>query len=167
MSRQVTSMDDRIFASYLEDHLVGSGAGLTVARRLRRGHPGGELGAAMLRLEVQIEDEQRALRTAIERLGGAASGPGLVGRVMGLAAGVVTTARRVVLPEPVPSLLEDLESLAVGVWGKRLLWGALARRAMEDPRLADIEIERLVEQAEAQELEILRLRDDVLQPVSP
>ena len=37
---------------------------------------------------------------------------------------------------------------------------------MEDSRLADIEIEVLVEQAEAQELEILRLRDDELQPVS-
>ena len=120
----------------------------------------------MLRLEVQIEDEQRALRTAISRLGGMASGPGLLGQVMGLAAGLATAARRVVIPEPVPSLLEDLESLAVGVWGKRLLWGALARRAMEDARLADIEIEVLVEQAEAQEFEILRLRDDELQPVS-
>jgi hypothetical protein len=158
-------MDDRTFAAYLEDHLVGSGAGLTVARRLRRAHPGDEIGAAMLRLEVQIEDEQRALRTAIVRLGGTASGPGLLGQVMGLAAGLATAARRVVIPEPVPSLLEDLESLAVGVWGKRLLWGALARRAMEDARLADIEVEVLVEQAEAQEFEILRLRDDELQPV--
>ena len=158
-------MDDRTFAAYLEDHLVGSGVGLTVARRLRRAHPGDEIGAAMLRLEVQIEDEQRALRTAISRLGGTASGPGLLGQVMGLAAGLATAARRVVIPEPVPSLLEDLESLAVGVWGKRLLWGALARRAMEDARLADIEVEVLVEQAEAQEFEILRLRDDELQPV--
>ena len=159
-------MDDRTFASYLEDHLVGSEPGLTIARRLRRAHLGDDVGAAMLRLEVQIEDEQRVLRTAIVRLGGTVSGPGLIGQVFGLAAGLATTARRVVLPEPVPSLLEDLEALAVGVWGKRLLWGALARRAMEDPRLADIEIEELVAQAEAQELEILRLRDDELQPVS-
>lgn len=158
-------MDDRAFTAYLEDHLVGSGVGLTVARRLRRAHLGDEIGSAMLRLEIQIEDEQRALRTAIARLGGAGSGPGLVGQVVGLAAGLATAVRRVVVPEPVPSLLEDLETLAVGVWGKRLLWGALARRAMEDPRLADIEIEVLVEQAEAQELEILRLRDDQLQPV--
>jgi len=159
-------MDDRTFASYLEDHLAGSEPGLTIARRLRRAHLGNELGAAMLRLEVQIEDEQQVLRTAIVRLGGTVSGPGLIGQVLGLAAGLATTARRVVLPEPVPSLLEDLEALAVGVWGKRLLWGALARRAMEDPRLADIEIEELVEQAESQELEILRLRDEELQPVS-
>jgi hypothetical protein len=158
-------MDDRAFAAYLEDHLAGSGVGLTVARRLRRAHLGDEIGSAMLRLEIQIEDEQRALRTAIARLGGSESGPGLVGQVMGLAAGLAMTARRVVMPEPVPTLLEDLETLAVGVWGKRLLWGALARRAMEDTRLADIEIEVLVEQAEAQELEILRLRDDELQPV--
>ena len=144
---------------------MGSEVGLTVARRLRRAHLGNELGSAMLRLEVQIEDEQRALRTAIARLGGSSKGPGIVGLVFGLAAGLATTARRVVVPEPVPTLLEDLETLAVGVWGKRLLWGALARRAMEDSRLADIEIEVLVEQAEAQELEILRLRDDELQPV--
>jgi hypothetical protein len=120
----------------------------------------------MLRLEVQIEEEQQALRTAIDRLGGTDSGPGLVGQVLGLAAGAATAARRLLIPERVPSLLEDLESLAVGIWGKRLLWGALARRAMEDTRLADIEIERLVEQAEAQELEILRLRDDELQPAN-
>lgn len=162
----MATMDDRDFAAYLEDHLVGSGAGLTVVRRLRRAHPGDDIGAAMLRLEVQIEHEQRTLRTAIARLGGTVSGPGLVGQVLGLAAGLATAARRVVMPEPVPTLLEDLESLAVGVWGKRLLWGALARRLMQDSRLADIEIEMLVEQAEAQELEILRLRDDELQPVS-
>ncbi|MGZ8631729.1 MAG: hypothetical protein ACXWZF_12310 [Actinomycetota bacterium] len=63
------------------------------------------------------------------------------------------------ISEPVPSLLEDLEALAVGVWGKRLLWGATARKAAEDRRLVDIEIERLVEMAEAQEIELLRLRD--------
>jgi hypothetical protein len=159
-------MDDRALASYLEDHLVGSGAGLTVVRRLRRAHDGDEVGAVMDRLEAEIEEERRALRTVIAVLGGSASAPGLVGHILGLAAGLATAARRVVLPEPVPSLLEDLESLAVGVWGKRLMWGALARQAMEDPRLADIEIERLVAQAEAQELEILRLRDDELQPDS-
>jgi hypothetical protein len=157
-------MDDRAFAAYLEDHLAGSGAGLTIVRRLRRQHPGDEIGTAMLRLEVEIEEERLALRTAIDRLGGSHAGPGVIGLVLGLAGGVAAAARRALIHEPVPSLLEDLESLAVGVWGKRLLWGALARKAMENQRLADIEVERLAEQAEAQELEILRLRDEELQP---
>lgn len=46
----------------------------------------------MVRLEVQIEDEQRSLRTAIARLGGTVSSPGLVGQVLGLAAGLASTA---------------------------------------------------------------------------
>ena len=151
-------MDDRAFVSYLEDHLAGSEAGRSTVRRIRRDHVADEVGLAMARFDLQFEEEQRSLRTAIQRLDDRPS-PSLVTQAIGLTSSLLVWARRTALPEPVPSLLEDLEALAVGVWGKRLLWGAIARKAAEDPRLSDIEIERLVEMAEAQEIELLRLRD--------
>jgi hypothetical protein len=156
-------IDDRSFVSYLEDHLAGSHAGLGTVRRLRDRHPADGIGLTMARFEHQIEVEQRALQVAISRLGGGA-GPSLIAHAVGAVGSVAAIARRIMVPEPVPSTLEDLEALAVGVWGKRLLWGALARKASEDDRLTDIgiDIESLIDQAEAQEIELLRLRDGEL-----
>jgi hypothetical protein len=89
----------------------------------------------------------------------------VVTRAIGLSSSVVIWARNLLIPQPAPMLVEDLEALAVGIWGKRLLWGAIARRAGVDPRLADVPVERLAESAEQQEIEVLRLRDDAIAPV--
>ena len=153
-------IDDRRFIAYLEDHLAGSEAGIDVARRLRRRHAGGPVGIAMVELLEDLTADQQALRDAIRHLDTRPT-PSAVTRIAGLMGSVVTWTRRM-LHAPVPSLLEDLETLAVGVWGKRLLWGALARKAMVDPRLAELPIEHLVASAEAQERELLRLRDEEL-----
>jgi hypothetical protein len=146
------------FVPYLQEHLAGSEAGSRIVRSLKRQHPHDDLGEVMSRFERQFDEEQDVLRTVIHRLGDG-SGPSIVALMFGLAGSVVAVAQRIVVGEPTPSLLEQLESLAVGVWGKRLLWGAIARRASEDPRLADIEIDRLIEMAESQEIDLLRLRD--------
>ena len=154
-------MDASRFVPYLEDHMAGSVAGSRIVGSLMRQHPYDDLGDAMTRLEQQFDEEQEVLRTVIHRLGGG-SAPSITAQVFGLAGSMVAVARRIVVAEPAPSRFEQLESLAVGVWGKRLLWGAIARQASEDPRLADIEIDRLIEMAESQEIDLLRLRDEEL-----
>lgn len=149
------------FVSYLEDHLAASEAGSKIVSSLRRSNAYDDVGEVMTRFEQQFGEEQEVLRTVIDRLGGG-SAPSLTAQVFGLAGSIVGVARRIVFAERAPSLLEELESLAVGVWAKRLLWGAIARKASEDPRLADIEIDRLIETAESQEIDLLRLRDSEL-----
>ena len=157
-------MDARMIP-YLEDHVAGSEAGSRIVGSLMRQHPYTDLGDVMIRFELQFDEEREVLRTAIHRLGGG-SAPSITAQVFGVAGSMVAVARRIVVAEPAPSPFEQLESLAVGVWGKRLMWGALARMASDDPRLADIEFERLIEMAESQEIDLLRLRDEELATVA-
>lgn len=149
------------FVSYLEDHLAASEAVSKIVSSLRLSNAYDDVGEVMTRFEQQFGEEQEVLRTVIDRLGGG-SAPSLMAQVFGLAGSIGGVARKIVFAERAPSLLEELESLAVGVWAKRLLWGAIARKASEDPRLADIEIDRLIETAESQEIDLLRLRDSEL-----
>ena len=139
------SVVDERFVAYLEDHLVGSEAALTAARRLRRRHEHEEIGDVMETIVPAIEREQQVVRDVISLLGRPAervSVIGLIGTVTAGATTVLAVLRRS-LPEPVPSVLEDLESLAIGVWGKRLLWGALMRMALADRRFEELDPEGL------------------------
>ena len=58
----------------------------------------------------------------------------------------------------------DLEALAIGVWGKRLLWGALAMLAEVDDRLARLPFPSLAERATDHERQILAFRRELLVP---
>jgi hypothetical protein len=154
-------MDDRSFAIYLRDHLAGAEAASQIVRRLRRHPDQASIGGSMERLGPQFEEERAVLRSVIRRISPDEQA-GVTKQALGIAGGLLAWARQMALPGRTPSLVEDLEALAVGVWGKRLLWGALARAAARDERLIDIEVERLVKTAEAQEVELLRLRDEAL-----
>jgi hypothetical protein len=79
------------------------------------------------------------------------------------AAGVADVIGRVAAA-PAPRPFSDLEMLAIGVWGKRLLWGALKELSDVDDRIAELPIDQLTDQAERQEVELLRLRSDVVAP---
>lgn len=165
---KTTTVDER-FVAYLEDHLVGSEAALAVARRLRRRHEHGEIGDVMGTIVPAIEREQQVVRDVISLVGRPAERVSVIGLIGTVAAGATTvlTVLRRSLPEPVPSVLEDLESLAIGVWGKRLLWGALMRMALADRRFEEFDPEGLARQAEEQERMLLRLRDDELDRLFP
>jgi hypothetical protein len=63
-----------------------------------------------------------------------------------------------------PGTFADLEALAIGVWGKRLLWGTLSRLADVDKRLGELPLDDLIADAERQEVELLRLRQEVIVP---
>jgi len=67
-------------------------------------------------------------------------------------------ARIAAVPSPRP--FSDLEALAIGVWGKRLLWGALIELSDVDDRIAELPLHDLTEQAERQEVQLFRLRSD-------
>jgi hypothetical protein len=150
-------MDAKSFATYLNDHLGGSEAALMITGRLAEEHGEDEVGSYMRTLQTEIEEGQAAIRTALEIVG---EGEGMLARGVGVVGGMLTWLRDAAPIGNAPTLLEDLEALAIGVWGKRLLWGTMARAASYDPRLAVVDTDRLAAQAEAEERELLRLRSD-------
>ena len=154
-------MNEREFHRYLQSHAAGADVALAVATRLAGKHAGTDVGTVLHTLAEDIRSEQQVVRDALERL---PLQPDLLRRIFGVlgAAGRLAGSLPLV---PEPSLVEDLEALAVGVWGKRLLWGALARVAESEGGFDGVDLDALAAKAEDQEREILRLRQDALSEV--
>jgi hypothetical protein len=153
-----TIMDDAQLQKYLQDHLAGADAALTIASRLERRHTGTQIAAVMGRLAADIRRERAVVSAVLERVDAPVDpirrAIGIVGSIGRLAASLPF------MPEP--TLLEDLEALAVGVWGKRLLWGALGRVQESEGGLDGVDLDELATMAENQEREILALRQDAI-----
>jgi hypothetical protein len=154
-------MDQTQMRRYLEDHLSGADVGLSIASRLGRAHPGTEISAAMARMTDAIREERGIVADALDRLD---APPDLARRAMGVVGSLGRLAGS--LPfVPEPSLLEDLEALALGVWGKRLLWGAIGRVQEFEGGFDGIDVDELAARAEQQEKEILELRQEAIAEV--
>jgi hypothetical protein len=152
-------MNERALATYLNDHLAGSTTALWTATRLIGSHRDDAVGTYLSAFRQQLIDERAVIRSLLDRLPAQESA---VKRTVG-AVGAALMWARSALPVPgVPSLLEDIESLAIGVWGKRLLWGTMSRVAAWDERFADVDLDGLAESAEGQERQLLALRDDAI-----
>ena len=148
-------MDEELLASYLDDHLAGATAAIEIAERLAADP---DLAGSMA-LYRQLVDERTTLEDIRTRL---PVGEGLMKRALGSVGGFLTMVRDRSPLSPSPSTLDDLEALAVGIWGKRLLWGTLARVAGVDDRFADVDLGSLMARAEDQEKVVLRMRADAI-----
>lgn len=157
-SGNTSAVDDARLRTYLNDHLAGGTAAVWTLVRLAADHRGDELGRPLADLRDQVAMDRDTLRDLLGRL---PSGESLWKRALG-AVGAVAAWGRNLLPDPRPTPAEELEALAIGVWGKRLLWGTMTRVAERDPRFADVDVRELTERAEEQEKELLRLRDRFL-----
>ena len=155
----VASLDDSGLATYLEAHEAGSRAAEGMAKRLLGGNDLESTAKAVLRtFVVEIRIERAHLTSLLERLDRDES---LMHRGFQAASLVADMAGKVVaMASPKP--FSELEALAVGVWGKRLMWGALKELAVIDERIADLPLDALTEQAERQEVELLRLRSEAV-----
>ncbi|HJX07830.1 MAG TPA: hypothetical protein VJ736_07150 [Actinomycetota bacterium] len=154
-------LDESGLATYLHAHEAGSHAGEGVAKRLLGRDDLDAAAKAFLReFVVQIRVERAHVTSLLERL---ESDQSLVRRAFQAAATVADMVGRVAaLPAPRP--FSDLEALAIGVWGKRLLWGALIELSDVDERIAKLPLAELTDQAERQEIELLRIRSDAIVP---
>jgi len=145
-----------VLANYLNDHLAGAEVGLRTAQRLAEQFDG-EDERFLRGMCTAIEEERDLLRGMLEKLG---SDESMLKRGVGAVGGILGSVRDAIPIGDAPTKLEDLELLAVGVWGKRLLWGTLARVAVRDERFADIAVDWLAARAETQERTLLRIRAD-------
>jgi hypothetical protein len=110
---------------YLNDHLGGSTTGIELVRRIAHEYPGTDLGAFAEGLAVEIEEDRDTLLEIMDRLGASRD-------QAKVAMGWVTEKVGRLKPNgelrgtsPLTPLIE-LESLSLGIEGKRSLWLTLA-----------------------------------------
>jgi hypothetical protein len=147
---------DKLLSIYLNDHWAGSALGIELARRARTRNEGTPLGRYLEHLASEIQSDRETLERLMDELGIRRN------RLKALAAGTAEKLGRVKLNgqlmgySPLSRFLE-LESLYLGVTGKRELWRALQRTIGND--LPGFDFEDLASRAERQaaDIEVQRL----------
>lgn len=151
------ALDESALAMYLQAHETGSHAGEGMAKRLLgRDDLDGDAKAFLRTFIVEVRVERAHVVSLLDRIGRDESLMHRAVRAAGVAAEMAGRVGTVGSPKP----FTDLEALAIGVWGKRLLWGALIELADVDERIASLPLSDLSDQAERQEVELLRLRSE-------
>ncbi len=153
-------MKNSRFACYLQDHLAGSAAAITLMGTLEQRNSGYAVSNFLHLLRKEIESERKQLEMV------AAKFPLVGGTPRKVVAWVGEKSLELKLSfdgsgDRKFQLFEGLEAISLGIAGKRLLWRVLWREAEQNPLLAGVGLNypRLTERAVAQrkELEPYRL----------
>jgi hypothetical protein len=142
----------KYLATYLNDHLAGSTAGVELARRAAAENEGSELGTFLTRLAGEIEADRDALREMMDSLGVRPDRAKVAAAWLGEKLGRLKPNAQLRGYSPLSPLVE-LEILLLGITGKRLLWNALAEVAGEHGLDAQ-RLEELAARAERQRTEV-------------
>src|SRR3954451_1211107 len=134
-------------ATYLHDHLAASHFAVELLKNLHEQHAGEPLGPFAAALLGEVEEDRQVLQQIVDRVGTEASAlkeaTAWVGekvsrfKLRHASAGEVGT-------------LEALETLALGILGKRALWRALSVIAPTYVRVRGEDFDTLAARAEAQ-----------------
>ncbi len=148
----------KLLGIYLNDHLAGADGAVALARRSAESNAGNATGRALRAFIAELEEDHAALRSIMDRL--AVRPDPLKRTAVRLAerVGSLKPNGRLASYSPLSRLIE-LEALRLGVEGKGALWRSLQEVAPKLPELAEVDLEALLERAEAQRatLEDLRL----------
>jgi hypothetical protein len=149
----------KYLATYLNDHLLGSTAGMELVRRAARENQGSELGEFLSGLAREIEDDRDTFLALMSELG-------VKPDRLKVAAGWTTEKLGRLKPNaqlrgysPLSPLVE-LEGLLIGIQGKQAMWRVLAEVA-PDLGLDPARLEGLSARAERQQADVERHRIDV------
>jgi hypothetical protein len=116
---------------YLNDHLAGATAGVELAKRAAREHAATELGPFLGTLAREVEEDREALRTLMRELGIREQRAKVALGWTAEKLGRLKLNGHVLSRSPLTPLVE-LEGLALGVFGKRQMWLALAELPLGD-----------------------------------
>ena len=144
---------------YLNDHLAGATAGVSLVRRMSAAaEPGSPRAAVLERLAREIAADRAALVSVMTALGIRVTGYKVFGAWAGSQAGRLKLNGHLLSRSPL-SDLEETEILRLGVTGKAAGWRTLRVLAESDGRLDAARLDELLERAAAQEeiLEDLRV----------
>ena len=142
-------MNRKRLGIYLNDHLAGATVGRELASRSLGSNRGTAYGGFLEDLLEDIEKDRQALEDLMERLGIGKDPVKVVFAWAGEKVGRLKMNGQLRGYSPL-SRLEELEGLALGVWGKLALWEALRELADRDPILREVDLERLIQRAESQ-----------------
>jgi len=142
---------------YLNDHLMGSTAGLELVNRIAGGHKGEELGAFAASLAVEIEADRDALLDMMATLGASRNQVKVAAGWVSEKVGRLKLNGELRNPSPLSPVVE-LEGLSMGIEGKRLLWVTLADVESVAQRIGPERLQELIARAEKQHGEVERHR---------
>jgi hypothetical protein len=143
-------MDMKLLAIYLNDHLAGATAGTSLAKRAGDSNRlDARYDVALAELAKQIDEDHQSLLAILSHLDIGIDRVKLAIAWVGERLSRVKLNGRMFSYSPL-SRLDELESLKLGVTGKRCLWISLALIAPSDPRLRLDELNSLIARADAQ-----------------
>ena len=141
-------MSDRPLDLYLNDHLAGATFGRDLAQRVAAEARSASVRAPMQELADDITADRDRLEHVMERVGAkqntiAVAGGSIAEKLSRLAPGLGSLDGEF-------GFFEALETLSLGVEGKRCLWTALRNVRDQYPGLNEIDLDELVARAERQ-----------------
>jgi hypothetical protein len=134
-------------ATYLHDHLAGAAFAIDLLNALQDCYSGEPLGQLAAGLLVEVEQDRATLQQIIDRVG--KESPDL----KQAAAWLAEKVSRLKLNHDEPDglgTLQALETLALGIHGKRALWQALSVVPEIHNRIGKVDLEQLIVRAERQ-----------------
>jgi hypothetical protein len=150
-------------AIYLNDHLAGSSTGVELLANLAAMYPGTEVGKMAAQLEVEVTEDRKTLEDFMEQVHVNRRHP--IQAVGWLAEKAVQLKMRVNDPATGAfRMFVSLETISLGVEGKRLLWVALETASRDDPSLRGPDYPLLQRRAEDQRSRLESARRSATQP---
>jgi hypothetical protein len=146
--------------TYLREHIAASHAAEDLSGRLIERTEDPQADEFLRRFVEEIQEERAHLEALLEPID---DDRGLIRKGIDVATGIAGKAESLV-NLALPAQVAELEALAIGIWGKRLLWGTLKRLAEIDERFSAVPADALSDRAEWQERQMLRLRQDAIIP---
>lgn len=149
--------DNKLLRIYLNDHLAGSVAGHELAKRMQSNNAGTPLGEYLIEFIQQLEEDQKVVESLLDSFEAAPD------RIKQLAAWIGEKAGRLKLNGQITgysglSRLLEVEGLCLGVEGKLSLWRSLKQVAGRHPELAEVNLDELIQRAEAQRTKLEEFR---------
>src|SRR3954447_15427739 len=131
-------MRDRFLRIYLNDQLAAGVVWRELARRAQRSNSGTELGAALERVAGAIAEDVETFERIMSRLGVPRSRVKPVLAVAAERAGRLKLNGRPTSYSPLSRFVE-LDALAIGIEGKKILWENLRDLAALRDRVPDVD----------------------------
>lgn len=144
---------NRFLLIYLNDQLAAGVLWREVARRSQRRNAGTELGDALTRVATGIAEDIATFEQIMKRL---AIRRSLLKPALAIAAerlGRLKLNGRLLSYSPL-SRFAELDFLAMGIEGKKILWANLRDFADIRSRLSDVDFDHLIERADRQRAEL-------------
>jgi hypothetical protein len=140
--------NQELLATYLNDHLAASTAGVELIRRAAGNHDG-ERGAELARLADEIDQDREALRDIMKRLDVSESTVKKAAGWIGEKAGRLKPNDHLVTRSPLSDVLE-IEMMRTGTAARICGLQVLRAVAVVDPRIGREELETLIQRADDQ-----------------